>query len=285
MMNTWDLYQRRIDAKGGTRRNAALQREVRMLNSKLPNTLSYHTVTIDEVEKQVEIINTDNLDIKFIHTLPGEDIDCGSLINWMGYHWLVTERDANTEINTKAKIVQCNYLLKWVNDSGKICEQWCIIEDGTKYLTGEYEDRNFIVTRGDSRIAMTIAKNTETLKFNRDFRFLIDDPESGEKLAYLLTKPLKVGQVYNGKGVYSFVLQEATTTDDDNQELGIADYYKYFSKDNTNNETPDDIPDNTPDETPDNTSGDILDNNTDNTSSVSTYVNKSTPNTGKKVWY
>ena len=36
----------------------------------------------------------------------------------------------------------------------------------------------------------------------------------------------------NGKGVFKFVLQESVTIDDDNQELGIADYYKYFPKNN-----------------------------------------------------
>ena len=61
-------------------------------------------------------------------------------------------------------------------------------------LTGEYEDRNFIVTRGDSRIAMTIAKNKYTTKFNRENRFLIDDPDADFKLAYILSKPLKVGK-------------------------------------------------------------------------------------------
>lgn len=233
-MDVWGSYQRRIEAKGGSQRAAILQREKRMLREKSQHSLAYHNVTIDDIERVVDIIDTDNLNIKFIHSLPGEDIDCGGVVEWMGYHWLITERDANNEIKTKAKMQQCNYLLKWVNDNHEICQQWCIVEDGTKYLTGEYEDRNFIITRGDSRMAMILPKTNETIKFNRDFRFLIDDPDSKEQLAYALTKPLKVGQVYNGKGVFGFVLQEVQTTDNDNLELGIADYYKHFDrKDNT----------------------------------------------------
>ena len=96
-------------------------------------------------------------------------------------------------------------------------------------LTGELEDRNFIVTRGDSRVAMTITRNEYTVKFGRKNRFIIDDPCSPDsKMAYALTKPLKVGKTYNDEGVFSFVLQEVTTTNDDNLELGIADYYKHF---------------------------------------------------------
>lgn len=75
---------------------------------------------------------------------------------------------------------------------------------------------------------MTIAKNDDTAKFGRENRFLIDDPDSGDKLAYLLTKPLKVGKTYGGKGIYAFVLQEVVSTGDDNMELSIADYYKYY---------------------------------------------------------
>lgn len=100
-------------------------------------------------------------------------------------------------------------------------------------LTGEFEDRHFVTTRGDSRIAVTLARNEQTVNLNRNIRFLIDDPDAKHKLAYALTKPLKLGSVFNNQGVYKFVLQEVTATDDDNHELGIADYYKYYPKTNT----------------------------------------------------
>lgn len=57
-------------------------------------------------------------------------------------------------------------------------------------------------------------------------------------LSYLLTKPLKMGMAYGNDGVYKFVLQEVTATADDNFELQIADYYKYFPKDGSSGETP-----------------------------------------------
>lgn len=229
-MGVWDTYESRVSARGGTKRGAALRRETRMVGTKVKDNLSYQTVTIDDVAQEVAVINSDNLNEKTIIALPGEDIGHGGLVYWMDNYWLITERDANTTVYTRAKMMQCNYLLKWVSDDNTIHEQWCIIEDGTKYLTGEYEDRNFVVTRGDSRIAMTIARNEHTVKFDRECRFLIDDPESDHKLAYLLTKPLKLGATFNNKGVFKFVLQEVTATDDDNHELGIADYYKHFPK-------------------------------------------------------
>jgi hypothetical protein len=214
---------------------------------RIPDSLSFQTAEVltsdigfgycDSAESRAElsgeirdvaIINSDNLNEKYIFSLPGEDLEHGSLIRWMDNYWLVTERDANTTIYTRAKMIQCNHLLRWVTNDDRICEQWCIIEDGTKYLTGELEDRQFIVTRGDSRISMTIARNHETVKFNRENRFLIDDPQSPLKLAYQLTKPLKLGWSYNSLGAYKFVLQEVTSTKNDDMVHGIADYYKHF---------------------------------------------------------
>lgn len=95
-------------------------------------------------------------------------------------------------------------------------------------LTGEYEDRNFIVTRGDSRISVMLARNKETVRLDRSNRFIIDDVDSPKPLAYALTKPLKLGGVYNKTGVFKFVLQEVATTVDDAIDDGIADYYQHF---------------------------------------------------------
>lgn len=229
-MSVWDAYENRVTTRGDTLRELSLNREVQMLSKKISESLSGHTVTIDQERCEVAIVNSDNLDEKSIYSLDKSIIKGGSLVQWMDSFWLVVEQDANNEVYTKAKMRRCNHLLKWIDSEGVIHQQWCIIEDGTKYLTGEYEDRQFIVTRGDSRISMTISRNEHTVKFSRKNRFLIDDPDSESKLSYMLTKPLKVGNIYDGEGVYCFVLQEVVSTDNDNHELGIADYYKYFVK-------------------------------------------------------
>ena len=98
-------------------------------------------------------------------------------------------------------------------------------------LTGEYGDNDFIVTRGDSRISLTIAKDEYSIKLSRENRFLIDDYDAKDVLAYRLTKPFKLGGTYNGEGVLNFVLAECNTEDSDNFELHIANYYDHFQKD------------------------------------------------------
>lgn len=235
-MDIWGIYENRVNTYGKNKHASEYKREAYMLTKRLKESLSYHPALINGCAQEIAVINCDNLNEKFVFSLPEEDIELGSLVYWMDNYWLVSERDANATIYTKCKMIQCNYLLKWVSKDGVIHEQWCIIEDGTKYLTGELEDKNFVVTRGDSRIAMTIQKNEDTVLFDRECRFLIDDKDSPHKLAYILSKPLKSGQTYNNKGTFKFVLQEVTATKYDNHILGIADYYKYFTKENKENE-------------------------------------------------
>ena len=100
----------------------------------------------------------------------------------------------------------------------------------TTDLTGEYSDAFFVATRGDSRIAVTLPKDEETLALGRDARFIIDDYNAPNPLAYRLTKPFKLGGSYDDDGVVIFVMTECNSEFDDNPELHIADYYKYFPR-------------------------------------------------------
>ena len=131
-MGVWDIYQNRIETHGGTKRMASKIREQRNLSLHTKDSLSFHTAVVDGETMNVSIINSDNLNEKTMLSLPGEDFRCGGYVEWADNHWLITEKDANNEVYTKGKLVQCNFLLKWIDDDSVIHEQWCIIEDGTK---------------------------------------------------------------------------------------------------------------------------------------------------------
>ena len=232
-MGAWNSYESRLSMRGSTKREAILSRTKEYFSRKLPASLSYHTVDINGLDQNLAIINSDNLNQKTLCSMPGEDIISGSLIYWQDSHWLVTETDINNEVYTKATMIRCNHLLKWIAADGRIIERWCIISDGTKYLTGEtissYNENG--MSLGDTRISVSLARDEYTVQLGRDFRFLIDDEDSGSVLAYRLTKPFKIGGVYDSSGVMSFVMTEVNTEDDDNFELHIADYYKHFPRD------------------------------------------------------
>lgn len=229
-MNPWGTYCARIESRGGTRREARLRREARTLAGKYPDSLAYHEMMIDDAMRSVAVINSDNFNLKTLCSMPGEDLPHGGTVNWMDNHWLIIARDANNELYTKATMQQCNYLIRWVSKDKEIIERWCIVEDGTKYLTGEYGDNEYILVRGDSRLTLTLPRDKETIRLNRDNRFLIDDYDSPNVLAYRLTKPFKLGGTFTGNGILSFVLQECNTEDGDDLERHIANYYDYFPR-------------------------------------------------------
>lgn len=165
---------------------------------------------------------------KKIFSMPGEDLAHGSLVEWADSIWLVTAINARKDFCSEGRMQRCNYKLKWIDDSGNIIQRWCIVEDGTKYLIGEKTAD--IMSIGDARIAVTIGKDPDTDKIRRGRRFLIDDMDSPEVLAYQLTKPNKLYNIYNGCGVFRFILNEVNVTDNDNIELRIADYYNWTPK-------------------------------------------------------
>lgn len=131
-MNGLDLYAERMRVRGKTRRDVALQREQRMILDKMRHSLSFHHAIVNDEERDVVIIDSDNLNEKMIYAMPGEDIANGAYVDWMNQMWLVTEKDYNSEVYTRAKMFQCNYLLKWVDANHIIHEQWAFVEDGTK---------------------------------------------------------------------------------------------------------------------------------------------------------
>lgn len=261
-MNPWDLYASRMEMLGETQREATLRRAQRALSRKLPASLAYHQVLIDGEERQIAVINSDALDTKRIVSLPNESLPHGGLVHWMDHHWLITDKDYNTEVCTRAEMRQCNYLLRWIASDGSIVERWCIVEDGTKYMIGESGDGSNIIVSGDSRIAVTLSKDGYSLALGRNNRFLIDDYASPSVLAYRLTKPLKLGGSYDSHGVLRFILTECNTEDSDNFELRIANYYDAFPDEAESNDTQHEM-----------TSGSVES------------VLDSTGDTGKKVWF
>lgn len=241
-MNTWDTYQTRLEVNGKTRRERALKHTQFYISNKITNSLSCHNVLINGIEQTVTILNQrEDMALKKICALPGESLTHGGLVDFAESKWLITEIDANDEVYTSGMMQRCNYLLKWLNKKGEIIEKWCIVEDGTKYLIGEKTED--MMSIGDARIAITICKDKDTIDLCRGKRFLVDDLDTDNPLAYQITKPNKLFNVYDGQGVFRFILNEVNMTDDDNVELRIADYFNWKPDVQLDNEHQDaDIP-------------------------------------------
>lgn len=228
-MSVWSTYEARLGASnpsGDPKQNSALDHAQGRISRKITASLSYKTVMVNGESKQVSIGDvTGDFTTKKIFSMPGETLPHGDLVEWEDSMWLITEVDAHRAIYTEGVMRRCNYYLRWIDDDGNVISRWCVVEDGTKYLIGEKSGEMMAI--GDARIAVTIGKDYDTNRLSRGKRFLIDDMDSNDVLAYQITKPNKLFNVYNGKGVFRFILNEVNLTDDDNVDARIADYYSW----------------------------------------------------------
>lgn len=232
-MSVWGTYEARINApidpNGSAERDAALDHIQNRMRRKIAASLSYQPVKIDGIDRKVAIVSkAEDFATKKIFALPGESLPHGSIVDWESQKWLITQINAHDEFCSEGVMQQCNYYLKWLDDKGNVIGRWVVVADGTKYLIGEKTED--IMAIGDARIAVTIGKDKDTNKLKRGDRFLIDDMDSDDVLAYEITKPNKLFNVYNGHGVFRFIMNEVNLTDDDNVELRIADYYNWEPK-------------------------------------------------------
>lgn len=225
-MGAWDAYRDRMDEYGFTKRGMLAEHTKAALRRKLINSLSYHIVGIGDSTQEIAVVHTQDRAEKKIFSMPDEALIHGGLIDFADNKWLIIEVDADNEIYQRGLMRQCNHILRWINHEGKLCEKWCVVEDGTKYLIGEKSAQMMSV--GDARIAVTVGKDKDTVELSRGMRFLIDDTDSEQVLAYQITKPNRLFNVYNEEGVFRFILTEVNLMDADNKELRIANYTSWM---------------------------------------------------------
>ena len=224
-MGPWDNYEALRDATGRTKREKWLTQTRDTERRRMLDSVSCRQVQINGIDQTVCIVHTAEMDQKKIFSLPGEHLEHGGIVSFADNKWLITEMDADNIIYDRGIMQQCNHILRWIGRDGTLKEKWCYVADGTKYLIGE-KTREFL-TIGDARIAVTVGKDEDTIELARGLRFLIDDTDSDAVLAYQITKPNKMFNVFNGKGVFRFILNEVELTPDDNKELRIADFSKW----------------------------------------------------------
>jgi len=231
-MSVWSTYEARF-ASGdyGTDPEWAVAKDriQSEMQRKFIRSLSFKRVKCAGKDMHMAIVDvSDDFSTKKIFSMPGEILPHGSLVEWEDSFWLITELNAHKELCSEGKMRRCNYYLKWINSKGDIIGRWSVVEDGTKYLIGERQED--MMTIGDARMAVTVGKDAETSQISRGKRFLIDDMDSKDVLAYEVTKPNKMFNVFNGKGVFRFIMGETNLTDNDNTTLRIADYYNWKPK-------------------------------------------------------
>lgn len=221
-MGGWSIYEERMK----TKRDMWVDRTKDNITRRLIASPSFHVVTINGEEQRVSITNRTTHKEKRICSMPGETLKHGGIVEYSNGIWLITDVDYETEVYQRGLMQRCNHVLRWINGEGVLREKWCIVEDGTKYLIGEKSED--IMTIGDSRIAVTVGKDDETIELKRGLRFLIDDVDVEHPTVYQITKGNRFFSTTNNEGVFRFILNEVVLNAGDNEKLRIADFSNWM---------------------------------------------------------
>lgn len=229
-MATFESYKARVHQRGETVRERTLYYEKEHIKDLAVNSLSCKQCKVNGVD-QLLVIDDGTLPYyKNVKSLPDEYFDAGNYIEWADSMWLVVSCDWDKEVYTYGKIQQCNYILKWQNESADIIERWSVVLSASKYNNGE--KYNNIIVVGSNQLMIYLPLDTETLKMRANKRLMIDFNTESPK-CYDVTRVDTVTMsydgiaepVYDGKGCILLVLTETEFNPDvDNVELMICDY-------------------------------------------------------------
>ena len=217
----WDLYTKRLNINGSTKRERDLNKLQNDIISKSVDSLSYKTVFINNIERHLMIDKNTKLSTKSIKTLPNEKIDLGNLVVWNDINWLVTEIDLDDEVYTKGTISLCNWLFKWQDLSGNILTRNSVVLNASQYNSGV--DENKTLTLGSNQFMVYLPLDEDTLELTYDKRVFIDN---NYQIPYKITRPDNVSMSYNGDGLIALIMSQDVLSDEDRPDLGLCNYFE-----------------------------------------------------------
>lgn len=235
MKMTHDLsYYRTIQGLNGvTSKKAA---DIRLIKAEVDrdfeNTIDCESVTINGSNSVLLITKTDKEDIKRVVARPDSDVYLGDIVGWMSSYWLLDKIDSDIRITTRGKMIRCNVTMRWIDEDDNTFAYPGVCEDASKGVDGiVYTD---LMHTGDFQIKVKIRLDENSVKINRDRRFLFDALDYVPQLdsigmhpsAFKVTRRNVLTGARGEHGYVELTLVECSYSDNDNSDLMIADYYK-----------------------------------------------------------
>ena len=176
-----------------------------------------------EPRKLIVAKHKSELTQKDVIAYPGEEIGLGDMVECYGAHWIVTQKDPNTDMYSRGLMELCNTKIRWQNpDTLDIVERWVLIKN--PYSTNVKESQTLTTLNGKYEVYIT--KDEESLAVPPDKRFIIGEA-GGKPLVYKLTFPDINAETFDeqGRGIIVWnLVSEEDIRESDNLELMIADY-------------------------------------------------------------
>lgn len=233
MIHDIEYYRKIQDAHGAqTQKQAQINSLRKKLSRHFKQTINWEQVEINGVSQELLVMKSTSVTVKKIEARPGEVLRLGALIKWHGVYWLVTQLDADDQIQDAGMMTQCNTILRWQLPDLSVAVTYAVTEDATKYGTGVSD--NDLMRIGEFALKAKIPMNTQTLKIRRDQRFLIG--EHGDGIipnAYIASRLNQVTATYvdveaDQEQNYGYIevtlLEDQFRPHSDRADLMLADY-------------------------------------------------------------
>jgi len=219
----WELYNKRLNINGSTKRERDLNKLQDDITRKSIDSLSYKTIFVKDVERNLIINKGTKSYLKTFQTIPNEKLDLGTAVVWKGKNWLVIESDSDDEVYGIGTLQECNYTLKWQNAKGDILSYPAIFT----YSNSVGLDKNNVLTTSSKQFTVQLPFDTETILLREDKRFLCDW-QLTQPDAFKITKRNVLTDNYNNSGIINLTLtacERKPDTDIDRVDIMICDYF------------------------------------------------------------
>lgn len=220
-----ELYLSKMNRMGASRYDRALKLKQHEFVKFFNNALNREDCYIDGLLTQAvfqdhsQSNNKDLSDDKYV-IVPNETIaDVGSYILWRDREWLVfTEEEKTIPTHQQMKVKVVNWTVKWLNDKGNIVNNGAgygaYVQNQTLYTLGvAYQGDLISVVNG--KMMMYMQNNEDTRSIAVGTRVFI-----GTDVYRIL-----FADTVSRSGLINFLMEEDTVTENDNRELGVADYW------------------------------------------------------------
>ena len=210
----WQTYRNRLNKNGLNQKDRIIANTQRTIIDQFSNSPSYYEVTVNGISQDVQIIEDSasrkDSEKKRIICKPNDDLNIGDAIVWDSNDWLCTDID-DVQIYIRGIIERCNNNLIYLDSDGEIITVPCVITN--KILMNQKENDYYILP--DNKIMVMVADNDDSKEITVDSRFLLGSNAFKVESIDNITKP----------GIITLKMHFDSITQNDNKDLGIANYY------------------------------------------------------------
>ena len=227
-----------IDNKGGNTRQSKINDGKLLMNNQLMADPSYNPnmvfwqfgIDMDDLEpvpiktfnEKYSAANGVNLQFDALIDSP---IVIGDLLydKNRDIHWICIESYNRDEILCAGKLVRCNYIMKWQDDTKNIFEYPVFEINSTQYNSGEFGDKT--MTLGGSQHLITAIADKNTIALNNGQRFFWDR-NTINPTVFKLTQNDTTAMNYDKGLVKITVTEDQYNPKTDSIENWLCDYFK-----------------------------------------------------------